>query len=59
MTFENSIKKLEEYILKLEDNELSLEESIEIYKNGLTLLGECRKQLEEAEMLVIVEESEN
>lgn len=58
MTFENSVKKLEEIVLKLENNEISLEESIEIYKEGITLLGDCRKQLENAEMLVTVEESE-
>lgn len=58
MTFENSVKKLEEIVLKLESNEISLEESIEIYKEGITLLGDCRKQLENAEMLVTVEETE-
>ena len=58
MTFENSVKKLEEIVLKLENNEISLEESIEIYKAGITLLGDCRKQLENAEMLVTVEETE-
>lgn len=58
MTFENSVKKLEDIVLKLENNEISLEESIEIYKEGITLLGDCRKQLENAEMLVTVEETE-
>lgn len=58
MTFESSVKKLEEIVLKLENNEISLEESIEIYKAGITLLGDCRKQLENAEMLVTVEEPE-
>lgn len=59
MTFENSIKKLEEIVSKLENNEISLEESIEMYKEGITLLGDCRKQLENAELLVTVEEPEN
>ena len=59
MTFENSVKKLEEIVSKLESNEITLEESIEIYKEGVTLLGNCRKQLETAEMLVTVEETEN
>lgn len=59
MTFENSIKKLEEIVSKLENNETTLEESIEIYKEGVTLLGNCRKQLENAELLVTVEETEN
>ncbi len=56
MNFENSVKKLEEIISKLESNEVTLEESIEIYKEGITLINSCRKQLENAEMLVTVEE---
>jgi len=59
MNFENSVKKLEEIISKLEDNETTLEESIEIYKEGVSLLGNCRKQLENAEMLVTVEDNED
>ena len=59
MNFENSVKKLEEIVSKLESNEITLEQSIELYKEGVTLLGSCRKQLENAEMLVTVEETEN
>ncbi|MBQ7009757.1 MAG: exodeoxyribonuclease VII small subunit [Ruminococcus sp.] len=59
MTFEDSMKKVEEIISKLESNEISLEDSIQIYKEGLTLIGSCKKQLEEAEMLVTVDDSEN
>lgn len=54
MTFENSLKKLEDIITKLENNEITLEESIQTYKEGIDLLGACRKQLDEAEMLVTV-----
>lgn len=59
MTFENSVKKLEEIVSQLENNEITLEESIEIYKEGVTLIGKCRKQLETAEMLVTVEETDD
>jgi len=59
MTFENSVKKLEEIVSKLENNEITLEESIEIYKEGVTLLSSCKKQLETAEMVVTVEEIDN
>lgn len=59
MTFEGSMKKVEEIISKLESNEISLEDSIQIYKEGLTLIGNCKKQLEEAEMLVVVDDSGN
>lgn len=56
MNFEQSVKRLDEIICKLEDNSISLEESIEMYKEGTELLLKCRKQLEQAEMLVAVAE---
>ncbi|MBP1560501.1 MAG: exodeoxyribonuclease VII small subunit [Oscillospiraceae bacterium] len=58
MDFEKSLKRLDEIIAKLENNETSLEESIEIYREGAALLGSCRKQLEQAELLVTVAEEE-
>lgn len=59
MNFEQSIKKLDEIIEKLENNETSLEEAIEIYREGTAILGSCRKQLEQAELLVTVASEEN
>lgn len=34
MNFEQSLKRLDEIIAKLENNEISLEESIEIYREA-------------------------
>ena len=59
MKFEESIKRLDEIIEKLENNETSLEEAIEIYREGASLLGSCRKQLEQAELLVTVADEDN
>lgn len=56
MNFEQSLKKLEEIIAKLESNETSLEDSISAYQEGTALLVSCRKQLEEAQLLVTVED---
>lgn len=56
MNFEQSIKKLDEIINKLENNEISLEESMILYRDGVELLGNCRKQLETAELLVTVDD---
>lgn len=58
MKFEQSIKRLDEIIEKLENNETSLEEAIEIYREGAALLGSCRKQLEQAELLVTVADND-
>ena len=59
MKFEESIKRLDEIIEKLENNDTSLEEAIEIYREGAALLGSCRKQLEQAELLVTVADEDN
>lgn len=58
MNFEQSLKRLDEIISKLENNEISLEESIEIYREGTELLGKCRGLLDGAELLVTVEEAD-
>ncbi len=59
MNFEQSLKKLDEIIEKLENNETSLEDAIEIYREGTAILGSCRKQLEQAELLVTVANEED
>lgn len=43
------MQKLEETVRKLESGELSLTDSIEQYKQSMTLVQFCRKQLDEAE----------
>ncbi len=58
MNFEQSLKRLDEIIAKLESNEISLEESIEIYREGTDLAGKCRSLLDSAELLVTVEETD-
>ncbi len=58
MNFEQSLKRLDEIIAKLENNEISLEESIEIYREGTALAGKCRSLLDSAELLVTVEETD-
>lgn len=54
MNFEQSLKNLEDIISKLESNDISLEDSISAYQEGTSLLASCRKQLEEAQLLVTV-----
>ncbi len=56
MNFEQSMKRLEEIIGSLEDNEISLEDSISAFNEGTQLLAGCRKQLNEAQLLVTVED---
>lgn len=53
-SFEYSYKKLEKILDQLEQNieEKSLDEIIENYQEGLTLLKVCRDKLNEAELKI-------
>ena len=52
-TFEELLKELQEVVNSLESGKLSLEESVEAYKKGMTLSLECKKRLEEAKNVVV------
>ncbi len=47
-SFENNLKELEKIVQKLESGECGLDESLELYANGVKLSSECKKQLESA-----------
>lgn len=49
MGFEESITKLEEIVKELEDENISLEESMEKFEMGIKLSSNCLKKLNEAE----------
>ena len=48
-TFEAALKQLEEVVQRLEKGELPLEESLQLYEQGLRLTRLCHVKLEEAE----------
>lgn len=52
-TFEQLLKELQDVVNNLESGKLSLEESVEAYKKGMTLSLECKKRLEEAKNVVV------
>lgn len=58
MKFEDSVKRIDEIISALEDKDISLDDSIKLYKEGAKLIDGCKKELDKAEMLVTVEENE-
>ena len=41
-TFEEKLKSLENTVGKLEENDLSLDQSKELYKEGIKLAKECK-----------------
>ena len=47
--FENKLNELEKIVSKLEGNEISLDEAIKLFENGVKLSDDCRKILENAE----------
>lgn len=51
--FEKSLKELEETVQKLNDGNVSLDESIKLFERGIKLTNECRKTLETARQKII------
>jgi len=47
--FERSLARLEEVVRRLESPQLSLDDAMKLFEEGVVLSGECQKQLEEAE----------
>jgi exodeoxyribonuclease VII small subunit len=52
MTFESSMKKLEETVESLEKGELSVEDAIKSYEEGMKLASSCYNILEKAQQKV-------
>ncbi len=57
--FEEAMKRLELIVESLERGDLSLEESLKIFEEGMILLHFCSKKLEEAEekVTLLIKES--
>ena len=57
-SFEDRLRRLQEVVAALENGELPLEDSVRLYKEGLTLSRSCREQLEKArnEVRLLTEE---
>ena len=47
--FEGSLARLEEVVRRLESPQLSLDEAMKLFEEGVQLSRACQKQLEEAE----------
>ena len=52
LSFEDTYARLEQVILKLEDGNLSLEESVALYEEGMQLAKQCGRHLDDAEIKV-------
>ncbi len=47
--FERSLSRLEEVVRRLESPQLSLDDAMKLFEEGVALSSECQRQLEEAE----------
>ena len=52
MDFEKKLGRLEEIVGKMETGELSLEDSLKLFEEGVKLSRDCNVQLSEAEQKV-------
>lgn len=53
MNFEIAMNQLEGIVKKLESNELSLEDSLKVYEEGIWLSRFCMKSLDQAEKKIM------
>lgn len=54
MDFEKRLTRLEEIVTKMESGDLSLEDSLKFFEEGVKLSRECNTQLTQAEQKVKV-----
>ncbi|HWS24412.1 MAG TPA: exodeoxyribonuclease VII small subunit [Anaerolineales bacterium] len=52
LTYEEAIKELEQIVAMLEEDELTLDKSLELYKRGQSLLTHCSDILNKAQLQV-------
>lgn len=51
-TFEKNIERLQQIVEQLESGEMPLDKGVALYKEGQTLAGACRAQLDAARQAV-------
>ena len=54
LSFEDSLKRLDEIVKHLESGDLPLEESLSLFEEGTALVTSCNTMLEEAEQKVSI-----
>ena len=52
VNFESSLEKLEKNVAKLEAGDISMEDRVKSFEEGIGLVKECQKQLSSAELKV-------
>lgn len=52
LSFEEALKKLESIVEQLEDEEITLEDSVKLYEEGVKMARFCTSILEDAELRI-------
>tara|TARA_B100001564_G_scaffold300781_1_gene267831 strand:+ start:763 stop:987 length:225 start_codon:yes stop_codon:yes gene_type:complete len=50
--FESSLKELELIVERLEDENINLEDSVKSFEEGVSLVKQCQKKLQDAELKI-------
>lgn len=59
LTIDQSFAQLEELINRLEEDDVSLEQSFELYNKGINLVKECNEKIDLVEKKIKIIETEN
>ena len=59
INFEDALKELEEIVKKMENGDLSLDESLKLFERGITLTRMCSSKLEHAKQKIEILVKEN
>lgn len=54
ISFEENLKELEDIVKKLEGGDVSLDEMLNLFEQGIARTKECNKQLKEAEQKISI-----
>lgn len=54
MTFEDSLKRLDEIVKSLEKGDVSLSDSMSLFEEGTSLIKSCGEMLDKAEQKVLM-----
>lgn len=52
MDFEKKLSRLEEIVVKMEKGDVSLDDSLRLFEEGIKLSRECNQKLSEAELKI-------
>lgn len=59
MTYEEALARLNDTVSKLNSGKVSLDESIKLYQEGISLAAFCDKKLKEVEQKIMLVNKEN